>query len=393
MNRGATRQRGGKPRDERRQHRASQQQTESSTCQDDGEAFGDELLHEPDGARTQRRAHREFRLPSNRLRQLKVHDVRDGDEQHERDGAENGEQRRTGVAHHVVLERFEKEAGARILLGKRADELRRDLIQFGERALERHAVAHAGDGGQVATGPARPRERRGVSERHEDLRVRVDDVVVLGRQHADDGTRLAAERNRATDDRRIGVEASLPELVAENDDGVLIGNVFVPHEITAERHRHAERAEVVPCDARALEALGILRRRERRLPRADGGDGGEGRGAGAHVLDRAVARREWLPSLPRPKEREPFRVRVRQRLEEQGVDHTEDRGRRSDGERQGDDANDRERRRATENADAVAQISKEVAHGIRSLPSGERELSKMPHRQSRFAPEARCAAA
>jgi hypothetical protein len=57
-------------------------------------------------------------------------------------------------------------------------------------------------------------------------------------------------------------------------------------------------------------------------------------------------------------------VRVGQRFEQHWLDGAEDRGRRADAERQGEDADRRERRRAAQPSCGVAQIGQRRVHGV-----------------------------
>ena len=57
--------------------------------------------------------------------------------------------------------------------------------------------------------------------------------------------RLAVDDDAAADDRRVAVEAALPQRVAEHDDVVAAEGLVVAHEAAAERGPDAERVEEV----------------------------------------------------------------------------------------------------------------------------------------------------
>ena len=62
----------------------------------------------------------------------------------------------------------------------------------------------------------------------------------------------------ASDDRRVAVEAALPEAVAEDDDVMAAERLVVAHEAAAERRADAERVEEAGRHLEALQPLRIL---------------------------------------------------------------------------------------------------------------------------------------
>ena len=96
-------------------------------------------------------------------------------------------------------------------------------------------------------------------ERHDD--VGTGRPPEMRRQHADDFERVAVERDRAADDRRIGAEAPPPQRIAEQDDAVAADGFLLGAEIAAERRRHADHAEERRRDLERAHALGLAARR------------------------------------------------------------------------------------------------------------------------------------
>ena len=96
--RGARNARGALPsRARARRSRASAEARRSAEHREQ-HALREQLRDHPRPARADRDAHGDFALPPRRAREQHVRDVRARDQQHERDGAENHEQRRAHVS-------------------------------------------------------------------------------------------------------------------------------------------------------------------------------------------------------------------------------------------------------------------------------------------------------
>ncbi len=213
---------------------------------------------------------------------------------------------------------------------------------------------------------AGPRLAHGVAERRVDLRVGLVDVLVRLGEDSDHRPRRAAELNRVPDDRGIRREAPRPQSIREEDDlrpakaRGLNRLVLVGDEVAAEHGVHAECAEVIPGDARAVEPFGRARVGQRRDPRRDRRQRLERRGVRTDVLHRGEAGRDLVPVLVAlPDVDESIRVVVRERPDEQRIDDAEDRGRGSDGECQRHGAERGESRSASEEPRGVTQVGKE----------------------------------
>ena len=154
-------------------------------------------------------------------------------EQHEADRAGEHQQRLRHVADDRVLERRDArdERIALVFTGlvkdpRRLPLIRRNRRELRQRLLARHAVAHPADDRQQL-GPIR---RQLDHQRPPELRSRR--VRESGRHDADDRVPNAVERDRSTDDARVGTEPIAPERVAKYHDGLATGHFVVERERT-----------------------------------------------------------------------------------------------------------------------------------------------------------------
>ena len=150
-------------------------------------ALGEELAHQPPALGAEAGAHRDLPPPPLGAGEHQVGDVGAGDEQHEADGAEQEQQRRARVAHHLLVQREEDH---RVRLWVRVVGVREGLLPAGQQG--RHAVARRGErlaGGEPAD-DVRGSDRRGRRvgrvelQRHPHLDAGVGDVEA-GRRDAD----------------------------------------------------------------------------------------------------------------------------------------------------------------------------------------------------------------
>ena len=78
------------------------------------EALGHEMTNETSAAGAERAPHRHLLAPAERARQQQVGDVGAGDQQHERDGAEQDGERAPHFADHLFLQRHDAERQAAV---------------------------------------------------------------------------------------------------------------------------------------------------------------------------------------------------------------------------------------------------------------------------------------
>ncbi len=87
-------------------------QPEHRTAHGEHERFGEHLPHEPRAAAAERRAHRQLALTTRRAHQDEVRDVRARDEQHERHGAEQRDERGLHLRHQLGVHWYGAEIDA-----------------------------------------------------------------------------------------------------------------------------------------------------------------------------------------------------------------------------------------------------------------------------------------
>src|SRR5262245_27617751 len=76
---------------------------------------------------------------------------------------------------------------------------------------------------------------------------------------------LIVERNRAANDVRIGIEAALPQAVADDGDALAARAVFNCENVASERELRAESGKEVRGDHAALHPLRLTRAGQRRF--------------------------------------------------------------------------------------------------------------------------------
>ena len=195
-----------------------------------------------------------------------VRDVRAGDEQDQRHGAEGRDGRHLHfVRREIVAQRPHVGAPALVLLVGRG-EPHRHGAQLLARPLDRHAVLEPAEQLQIARAQGGlVRERRQRDVRH--LQEREHHV---GRQHADDGMGAAVDRDGLADDVGIGVVATPPELIGEDDHWTGARLVVGRVDLTTQRRHDAEQAEQARAHRSAHDALGIAASGQRQAALLDG---------------------------------------------------------------------------------------------------------------------------
>ena len=312
--------------------------------------LGRRLRDQPSARGAERRAHRQLALTRQRAGEQQVRQVRAADQQHRRDGGEQHIQRPPDGGHGVGQHRHDLGIGPLVHARILARELRRDRRHVRLRPRDRHARFQSRD--------REIRVRQSVDqlpaiegERHVDLIVARRERE-LGPHHADDGVRLAAERDRAADNRRIGGEAADPEAVGQERDTIAADRLLLRGERAADERRHAEHGEQVRRDARAVQPLGIAPAGE-----VEVGDGAHRGNAVEHLIARPPvvdaghrARRAHDFALVRSAidVDQPIRLAIWQRLQQDAVDDAEHRRRGADAERDGERRGNGEARRANE---------------------------------------------
>ncbi len=366
---------------EERQRRGGESESEDAAAEREQEALGEELRHDPTSLRAERETDADFLAPAREAREQKVRDVRAGDQQHRRD---RDEQHRVGlalVADEILLQEVRVQLRLRVDVGRmRLRVAGRDHIhrgaRFGEADAGFQAREHVVEETAVVDLLLR-KECRFVRTRREYRHLVQRKSGGALWQHADDRVGLAVQRQRLADDVGASREMLLPVAVAQERDRRGAGLVFLGEEIAAEHRLHAKHREIVLRDDKALQLLRIARAgRDERVRRRH-------RNVGEHLL--AFAHREH--ARPRDRRRrkaaigqqrlqlhDAAGVRVRQRAQEDRLDHAEDRAVGADAEREREDRDEREDGRLGEGAERES----ERVHWSGISASGRAAMARPP---------------
>ena len=189
------------------------------------ETLREHLSHEPPAFGAQGRSHADLPRAGGAPRQQQVCDVHAGDEKHEHDGGDEREERRPDLAHHLLLKRNEHHGSACV-------QRRVLFLQVGEQAahlavrlLERDTVAQARDAVRAVAAAHCAKLFQCLTVGNQKVGLLTGDSEAR-RHHADDRPGPATGGERHPEHVRAAAEASLPELVAQHDDGVVAAEIF-----------------------------------------------------------------------------------------------------------------------------------------------------------------------
>jgi hypothetical protein len=194
--------------------------------------------------------------------------------------------------------------------------------------------ARPADHREIPVGPLPCRIR---VERERRPHLRAHREVESLRRDADDFVGLGVERDRPSDDGGIAAEAPVPEPMADDGAAMAAGGFLVCQEPAAERRLHAERREEIRGHAEALHPLRLVPANQVHVPP------GERR----HALN-AVALALPVEEIRRRhrfaavlgiagtvgQQQDPVHLREGERPDDQGVDHRQDGGVRTEPERE-----------------------------------------------------------
>jgi hypothetical protein len=196
----------------------------------------------------------------------------------------------------------------------------------------------------------------------------------IGGKDADDAMGLAVEKDGATYDAGTRAEAASPILMAEHDDEVAAGLVFVGVEGATDNRMNAEeRKETRGCEG-GLHATGITLAGEIETGGHVDVDGHFGKAAivGLKVLEIAGRETELGPSrhVSVRDFDQTLRLEIRERPEKRGVDGAEDGGVGADAESQGQDGDGGEPWRLAQHAEGEAKVLQKVGEEIHAALDG-----------------------
>jgi hypothetical protein len=308
--------------------------------------------------------------------QEQVGDVDAHDEQHDRGGGHQQEERVTDVAHHLIVQRPEGDA-ERHRHRRLPAELRLKRVEF-RRRLRHGCARREPPEHRIAEGRRlfaraegnRPEEVNPVGEPHQRGELAATREPEGGWQHAHDVVRLAVEKYRTADDGGGSAEALAPDGVRQEHHLLTPRRVFIIPERAAEGGLHAEETEQIGGHPRRRDARRLAGARQRE------GDGRQRREFAAapaalppgHEVDRAGRQgRILMPQLLDDflEQEQVAAVPVRGRREQERVDHGEHRGGGREPERQGADERASEQGIPSQPPNGVRERSN---HG--SLPGG-----------------------
>jgi hypothetical protein len=265
-----------------------------------------------------------------------------------------------------------------VAFGMFCGDLTRDRPDFRLRAIRRHARRQSANhrhrvAPAIRLGTQREREIQIEVTARREHRGEIEGF----RQHADHRVRFAVQRQRRADDRRVGVEAPLPQTVAQHHGLRTVPRAFLRVEDATQLWPDAEHVEEVLGNRDAAEAFRFASAAQQVV---------------ADAVKREVPcdRRQRLRTLPQvqhvPHLRrltgEPTRVAVRdpdelfrmaewQRPQDQRVDDAEDGGAGADAKRGDEDGKGGKARIASQRANGVAQVLEEIVEGhITTLDGG-----------------------
>jgi hypothetical protein len=331
------------------------------------QALRRELPRDPPGSGPERLADRDLLPPLARPGQQQVAHVDAGDQEHEPDAGEEGEQGRARAAHGVFVQGPDLELQAVPLeLSELRAEPPGDRPRLPPGRVDRDAAPQPAEDAQVvevAGGGVDPlRERHPRVDVFGHARVGGEHEAEPRRHHAHHRRRSALEPDRLPDGGGVAAEAPLPQAVAQ-EDRAAVAPPLPGKERPAQGRSGAEDAEEVARVEAHLELLGLAAAGQGAAAHPDPGEagkgpaarrdlaqleGGPGGAAGAH------------PAEVGPDEDEPPGVVVGQRPDQHGVDDAEDGRRGADPQGQRQDRRRREPPRLRQHPRGEEDVSPEV---------------------------------
>ena len=342
----------------------AERQAEQTAQQRQHQALGHQLARDAAARGADRCANRDFALADGRAHEQQVGHVRARNQQHETHRAHQNPQRRSHVAHDHLLQCLDAEPD---LWRQR---LRKRLTEFGGSGRKLRGAAFDGDSRLQSSSRREEIPLHGAVgidlERQPDLRCadrRLDGGRIERSQHADDLVRLAVEQDRAPDHARVTAKSTLPETVAEHHGEPTAGPIFFRREGAAVDRGGAKEAEEINADVGRRDLFGI------RIAC----DVDHAEAIGRDILKSTCLtppdielrrRRGPTGALGRDVEKhhQPLGIRIRQRLQDDGVEDRKNRRVRADPEGQRGHGSKRESGRVAQEPEGLAQVLNECVH-------------------------------
>jgi hypothetical protein len=289
------------------------------------------LPHDAPAARADRQPHRDFLPPCHRACQKQVGDVSARDYQHEHRGRKQQQQCGTNRSYHFFMQRNHLDAQAGVGFRIRRRQPPRDRIhlclclrdgdartQPREQAQRTaRAIGHA-----IAEHQRRP---------HLGVRLPEGRELKLPRHHPDDGVIPIRQLDGSTHHVRIAAELPLPQSIADHEDGGRARAIFAARESAAQQRRNAQRGKHVRRHLQARDFFGLVRAGQRSAPGLRRRQSIEGMHLRAII--QKIRRRYRIPAFVQ-RHHQAARIAIRQRLQQDRIDHAEDGRIRADPQRQ-----------------------------------------------------------
>ncbi len=350
-------------RDEEKQPanaRGAKAETEHAATPCQQHALREQLADNPSAIGTHRRTDGQLALTPCRPREQQVGDVRTRDQEHERHGAEQHQQRRPHLTGCRIPHRHDRNAFLRVHpLGVGFAKLLADDLHLRLRARNGHAwLQPPGDIEVVALiGTVRLR-----LQRKPDVRFGVR--LKAPREDADDCVGHAVQQDWPPEHLVGAAEAGLRHGITDHGHGRAVRQILALREGATRDWRNAEDLEVVRGDVETLHRLGRIARAHvhRKSPEIVQRHGVEDivlpprhvLGDGIRIADAGAKLAAEL--------HDSVGLRVRQRLEEDSIHDREDRCVGADAEGQRRQSNGGEAEVPAHRAQGVAQIGEERFH-------------------------------
>ncbi len=331
---------------------------------------------------SQRRTHGNFFLAGDSSRELKIGDVRAGDQQHEADGSQQEVERPPHIANDLFHQRHDAEGQStvrRIHLGMVLPQARGNRVHLRLRLFYADTRPQLADDVVVFVIAVLGRiGGHGKRQHHLGLLGTVERGHNLARQrersrhHADDLVRQSVERDRLAQDFRVRAITSRPGTVAEQRCRRASRLVFIGDEEPPQLGAHAEHGKQVRRHADRAHPLRLAFAGEV-IVRSDG-DGHLLQPVMA-VLDVEVLRRrepvfgDPKPGRAVPQDHQPVRIFIRQRAEQKRIGDAEHGCGRANPDRQRQDRCDSEARTLAQSAKRIAKIEQGGVHHDRAEAS------------------------
>ena len=305
--------------------------------------------------------------------QQQIREVRRRDQQHEADGGHQGNERRPHFAHHLVLETDQTQR-RRLTTGPERIQASDDGLAFGFRLCKRDTVGEPGDAGEghnePLAGTLLPRRQ---AQRDPDLGLAVRKVEAL-RHDTDDGMVDIIEPDQTAENVRVTIVTRLPPGVAQHGDRLSSRRFLVLGEHPAKQRCRAQQREERGRHRGAPnpDRLGVIQVGERAVTVP--GNLVYGLRVLAPCLQRGARheRRHFAAAKQRalfPHPNQTVGIRVRQRTQQRGVDHTKHGCRGPDTQCEGGQCHDREPGALDQHPQAVSHVLEESIHSsdVRTL--------------------------